>query len=304
MPTKNLEHVDVDRLRQHVQFLARAPRPGGSASLAECRNYVTSLMQEFGWQIQAQTFQVRLPDGPRLAGTNLVARRTGHFQGNRPRFIIGAHLDTKPQSPGADDNASAVAGLLEIARLLPSIWPAMESIDLELVGFDLEEIGMLGGAFHAETLKKDPVSVAGMISLEMIGYSDSTPGSQNLPPLPPELLKQYSRTGDFIAVVGNQNSTTLISDCARALRQIPNQKVEVLQVPDNGMTLPMTRLSDHSPFWDAGFPALMVTDTSFLRNPHYHLATDTIETLDFEFLGRVTEGMIRFSSTVLNPCGS
>ena len=127
-----------------------------------------------------------------------------------------------------------------------------------------------------------------MISLEMLGYTDNRPGSQQLPA---HLRGLYPDVGNFIGVVGNQASATLLAAVAEALRTVPGLPVEHLAVPGTGTMVPETRLSDHSSFWDCGFPALMVTDTSFLRNPHYHKATDTAATLDYPFLARVTLGV-------------
>jgi len=129
-----------------------------------------------------------------------------------------------------------------------------------------------------------------MVSLEMLGYCDHTPGSQSLPRT---LRGLYPDTGNFIAVIGNQNSTSFIEQFATGMEAVDGLPVEKLQVPDNGNGLQATRLSDHSPFWDAGYPALMITDTSFMRNPHYHMPTDTADTLDMEFLHLVTEASVK-----------
>ena len=212
-------------------------------------------------------------------------------------LCVGAHLDSRPDSPGADDNASAVAALLEIARLIPSEGFDDTMLELELVAFDLEENGMLGGAEHARLAKANGVDLRGMVSLEMLGYRDSQPGSQSLPK---PLVGLYPDTGDFIAVIGNQNSTQLIERFAEGMRTVESLPVETLQVPENGTLLQATRLSDHSPFWDAGYPALMITDTSFMRNPHYHLPSDTPETLDWEFLGEVSQASLEAVGYILD----
>ena len=180
--------------------------------------------------------------------------------------------------------------MLEIARVLGKAWPEDAKWELELVAFDLEENGMLGGVEHARRCRERGVELPGMISLEMLGYCDHRPKSQQLPRT---LVGHYPETGNFIAVIGNQNSTSLIKGFRRGAVQVPALPVETLQVPSNGDLLQATRLSDHSPFWDAGFAALMITDTSFLRNPHYHQTSDTLETLDFEFLQKVTEGCLK-----------
>jgi hypothetical protein len=128
-----------------------------------------------------------------------------------------------------------------------------------------------------------------MVALEMLGYAVDTPQSQALPR---SLVGKYPSVGNWIAVIGNQVSDRLIAVFRDGLKTVPDLPVETLEVPENGNLLQATRLSDHSPFWDAGYPALMITDTAFLRNPHYHMPTDTVDTLNFEFLTQVTEGCL------------
>ena len=152
---------------------------------------------------------------------------------------------------------------------------------------------MHGSRRLATRLKQDGIDVRAMLSLEMLGYTDPNPGAQRYPVF---LRPFYPSTGDFIALVGNWKSRTLLRTVAAVFRQVPDLPVQTLAVPGNGWLLPVTRLSDHAPFWDRDFPALMVTDTAFLRNPHYHQPTDTIETIDLSFLGRVTEALSRVSS--------
>ncbi len=292
--------TDIDRIREHIVELTRVPRPCHSAELESCRQYVTRLLEESGWVVERHEWSEvndygELNFGESLTGINLVATRPASDAASSqrkalPRLCVGAHLDSRPDTPGADDNASAVATLLEIARLLGEDWPADAQLEVELVAFDLEENGMLGGREHARLAREAGTDLRGMISLEMLGYCDHRPNSQQLPR---SLVGLYPDTGDFIAIIGNQNSTELIEVTRQGMATVDQLPVETLQVPENGTLLQATRLSDHSPFWDAGFSALMITDTSFLRNPHYHQPTDTLETLDFEFLYAVAEGSVR-----------
>lgn len=281
--------VDADRLFAHINELCRVPRPAESPRLEEMRLYVTNCLQDFGWSVSRHAFTAQPEVGGTLAGENLIAVSQQHPLRGGPRLCVGAHLDSRPDTPGADDNASAVAAMLEIARILPQTWPADAPLDLELVAFDLEENGMLGGAEHARLSKEAGVDLRGMVSLEMLGYCDHAPKSQALPR---GLEGLYPDTGNFIAVIGNQNSARLIDSFSAGMRRVENLPVETLAVPENGNLLQATRLSDHSPFWDAGYAALMITDTSFLRNPHYHMPTDTAETLDREFLHKVSQGCL------------
>lgn len=279
--------VDRQRLKEHLSEICRTPRPAESEELESARCYVSRCLEDAGWSVQRQPFEAADDLGGVLHGINLVAQHPEHPLGDGPRFCVGAHLDSRPDSPGADDNGTAVATLLEIARLLPGIWPDAPKLSLELVAFDLEENGMLGGAFRAAQARAENVDLRGMVSLEMLGYCDHRPNSQNLPR---PLVGLYPDTGNFIAIIGNQNSKSLIEGFRAGMERVAGLPIESLCVPNNGDDLQATRLSDHSPFWDAGFAALMLTDTSFLRNPHYHTPGDTIETLDFEFLQQVAEG--------------
>ena len=281
--------VDIERIRRHIEFFTETVRPAESGELEKCRRYVMGLFEESGWNVDRSPFVAETCTGESLNGVNLVARRTD-FDASAPRFCVGAHLDSRPDSPGADDNASAVATLLEIARLYPELVTSDPGLHLELVAFDLEENGILGGAFHAKVARETGVDLRGMVALEMLGYCDHAPNSQQLPK---QLKGLYPDTADFIAIIGNQISGDLIRAFRDGMQVVEGLPVETLVVPQNGELLQATRLSDHSPFWDEGFSALMITDTSFMRNPHYHQMSDTIDTLDMEFLERVANGCVR-----------
>ena len=282
--------TDLNRLRRHIEILSEAPRPAGSRELEHARSYVAEQFEAAGWTVQQHAFDAQSDqDEFCFSGINLIARQPEHPVKDGPRLCVGAHVDSVPNSPGADDNASAVAALLEIARLIPENRPGETKLELELVAFDLEENGMLGGAEHARLSQETGVDLRGMVSLEMLGYCDHQPNSQQLPRT---LKGLYPDTGNFIAVVGNQNSGELIERFRDGMQHVPELPVETLQVPSNGDFLQATRLSDHSPFWDAGYSAVMITDTSFMRNPHYHLPSDTLQTLDMQFLHRVAEGAL------------
>ena len=282
--------TDLRRIWSDLEWLASVPRPAESLRLEECRQYCEHELKRAGWLVTRAGFTAENPDLRRRSGVNLVARHAEVLhEPDRPIFVLGAHLDSCQETPGADDNASAVAVLLEMARCLPAEELSAFTSAPELVVFDLEESGMLGAAHHAGDCRAAGRQLTGMVSLEMLGYCDQLRGSQTLPE---ELAGQYPDTGNFIAVVGNQISDDLIGWFAQGCRSVNGLPVEHLRIPDNGHPFPPTRLSDHSPFWDAGYPALMITDTSFLRNPHYHEPTDTIDTLDGDFLHKVAEGVL------------
>lgn len=214
---------------------------------------------------------------------NILAEKRGTTSPDKV-FILGAHYDTVPGSPGADDNSSAIAVLLEVARNIQKI--SLGST-LKLIAFTLEECGYAGSIHYAENARKMGEEILGMISLETVGF---TGPRQNYPPyIDP---KYYPNVGDFIGVIGNERSKALLEVVHQSFKiHIPQLPSEFLLVPGNGEGMEEVRLSDHSPFWDHGFPALLVTDTAFLRNPNYHLPSDTIETLDFEFMRKVAVGI-------------
>ncbi len=198
---------------------------------------------------------------------------------NRP-ILIGAHYDTVPGSPGADDNASGVAVLLELGRLLkesPGNWP------IQLVAFDMEEYGLLGSRAYAAHLKQQRQKLRLMLGLEMLGYRSSDPRSQSYPLYSPGLRLLYPDRGDFIGLIGNLRAIPDLRHLRRAMQPI-QPECYWLPVPLLGWAVPDTRRSDHSPFWDRGDRAIMVTDTANLRNPNYHKPSDTLETLDLDFL--------------------
>jgi len=214
------------------------------------------------------------------AGVNLILRLPGVNNALAP-VLVAAHYDGPLGSPGADDNATGVAALLELAHRW-AIKPAPRP--LWLVAFDKEEWGMVGSRALAQKLRQEGQKLHLMLSLEMLGYTAET---QNYPL--PAMQAVYGSRGDFIALVANTGASHLLPKLSRGMGAHVSTKV--LPVPLRGHLLPDVRLSDHSPFWDAGYNALMVTDTSFMRNPHYHQPSDTIDTLDLPFLMAVIDGL-------------
>ncbi|MEG3938501.1 M20/M25/M40 family metallo-hydrolase [Microcoleus sp. S36b_A3] len=200
-------------------------------------------------------------------------------------IIIGAHYDTVPGTAGADDNATGVAVLLELARAI-ALQPLQYPV--QLVAFDMEEAGCWGSKHHAAKYKQQQQSIRLMISLEMLGYCNNKPNSQSYPA---GLKYFYPNIGNFIALIGNLRTVRDMMALSGNIRK-SGQACEWLPVPNRGLIVPDTRRSDHAPFWDNGYPAIMVTDTANMRNPHYHQASDKIETLDLDFLAGVCGGLI------------
>ncbi len=264
-----------ERLRDDLSLLAR-PRHGRWDPLGLLA--VRSLLRE---RLGALGEVEELPFAQGTTkGVNLLLRLPGRHP-RLPPLLVGAHYDGAPQTSGADDNATGVAALLELANRWRADPPRRP---VWLVAFDQEEEGLLGSRALAQRLRADGQPLRLMVSLEMLGFTGAT---QRYPH--PAMAKIYGTRGDFIALVANIGAIPLLPGLARRVGR--HVKTKVLPVPRGGRSLPDTRRSDHSPFWDQGYNALMVTDTSFLRNPHYHRASDTVQTLDLPFLTAVCEGL-------------
>ncbi|HEY7683275.1 MAG TPA: M20/M25/M40 family metallo-hydrolase [Gemmatimonadales bacterium] len=275
--------VSLDRLRAHVASLEgpRHPRSAPEA-LIHAGAYIAHQFAEAGLRVERRPF-------PFAGGEyfNVVASMPGD-RSERPWVLVGAHYDTVAGTPGADDNASGVAAVLEAARLLTGErYPAT----IELVAFSLEEpqgttYGVGSQAFVRQA-REEGVRYAGALILEMVGYANREPGSQMVPP--PLWWKRVPKRGTFLAAAGDGRSAGLLRVLTEAAAAAPELELVTVRVPFRGWLLPYTRLSDNCSFWDVGYPAVMLTDTAFLRNPHYHRPTDRLETLDFDFMARVTE---------------
>ncbi len=274
-----MDRISIENLKGHVRNIHFDRNPyDRHPELEQVAQYIQGEFSKIGLEVKEDSFQW---EGK--THKNILAVKRGKASPDRV-VILGAHYDTVPGSPGADDNASAIAVLLEVAKNIQKI--SLGST-LKLIAFGLEEYGYVGSLHYAERAKKRGEEIHGMISLEMVGF---TGPRQDYPPYMDP--KYYPPVGDFIGIVGNENSKALLEVVRRTFKaQIPQLPSEFLLVPGNGVGMEEVRLSDHSPFWDSGFPALLVTDTAFLRNPNYHLPSDTMETLDFEFMRKVAVGI-------------
>jgi Zn-dependent M28 family amino/carboxypeptidase len=270
--------VSRDHLLSHLRRLEGERHPYSSPHrLQAAQQYLADALASYGFEVTLDEFSYI---GDRFV--NVIARPT--TRDSRPRLLVAAHFDTVPGTPGADDNASGLAVMLEAARITAARLP---EAPVEFVGFNLEELSMVGSGHYAAKLRRERVKLLGMLSLEMVGFTES----QGLQQYPFFLKRSYPPVGNFIGLAANRRSKDFLRLVEQAMRSVPDLPVETLVLPANGWIFPEARLSDHSPFWD-GFPALLVTDTSFFRNPHYHQATDTIETLDLAFLEKVCQGVV------------
>ncbi|KMP11477.1 hypothetical protein UZ36_04370 [Candidatus Nitromaritima sp. SCGC AAA799-C22] len=276
---------DITRIENHLRALMGERNPFTSPDhLKLCANYIADRFHD-------TRLTVREEPVPFHAGgsDNILGFKKGSSKDGEP-FVLAAHYDTVEGTPGADDNASAVAALLETAWCLQSV--PLKS-PLMFAAFTLEEHGFVGSRHHIVEARKRNEGFRGMISLEMVGYRDRRPGSQSYPVYVDS--SRYPDTGDYIAVVGNEPSAELTHAVTHGMRSAaPALPVEQLIVPGRGDSFTEVRLSDHSSFWEHDIPAVMVTDTAFFRNPNYHQASDTLDTLDLEFIRDTAEAVAGF----------
>ena len=286
--------VVEEALRRHVHGLTVEIGERSVADLARHRRaalYIAQTLEAAGLRVREE------PYGFHNATVANILAETGPENPSR-RFLVGAHYDSLAGTVGADDNASAVAVLLETARLLHTADCGRRfGVTVQFAAFALEEppaygTRHMGSRVRARTAKRARERIDGMICLEMVGYTCREPGCQSYPfPLG---FMNYPATGDFIGIVGNRASRGLVKAMERAFKKNPALPVVTLTVPLNGWPIPSVRLSDHAPFWDAGYSAVMVTDSAFYRNPYYHTPDDVMETLDFPFMAQVVNSLVGF----------
>jgi Zn-dependent M28 family amino/carboxypeptidase len=272
-----------DRLRRHVERLAGEIGERNvfqPQALHAAEVYIRDVWSRLDHEIVAQEY---LAAGVRSA--NLEITLPGHNGENV--VVVGAHYDTVTHSPGADDNASAVAVLLELGRLLHHASP---NCTLRLVAFVNEESPFFfthqqGSRVYAQAARRRGDPIRFMVSLEMLGYYRDTPGSQQYPPV---FRWFYPDRADFIALVSNFRSRREMRRLASAFRAVSRFPLEQAAT---FAWIPGVAWSDHLSFWREGYRAMMLTDTAFFRNPHYHAATDKPETLDYPRMAALTEGL-------------
>lgn len=277
--------VDKDKLHQHVAFLTRIEgyrHHTNYKGLEQSAHYIQTAFATSQGRTSTQAFEV---NGHTYQ--NIICRM-GPEKG--PRIVIGAHYDVAGMQPGADDNASAVAGLIELVRMM-DLQRGQLNYGLEAVAYCLEEppffyTDHMGSRHHAKALRRQTVQVKEMICLEMIGYFSDADKSQKYPL--PIMRWFYPDAGNFIGVVSNLKNWSLVQQAKKDMRAGSDLDVQTLNAPT---FLFGVHLSDHSSYWKYGYPALMITDTAFNRNPNYHQPSDTIETLNFDKMAQVVRAV-------------
>ena len=266
--------IDTVRLQTVVKKLSIDFHPRSfrnTQNLNATADYIEAHFREAGGQVEIQEFSV--------SGTTFKNVRCFFGSKDAPRTIIGAHYDSHSQTPGADDNASGVAGLIELAYLFGQNPPEHT---IELVAYTLEEPPFfaskkMGSYIHAESISKEGVTLSGVIALEMIGYFTDDFDSQDYPALLFKLI--YPNTGNFIAVVGKLDQRSFISSTKIGMKGATDLPVYSIAAPTQ---VPGIDFSDHRNYWEFGYDAVMITDTAFYRNQEYHKSDDTWDRLNYD----------------------
>lgn len=287
MAEMTMQKAEPHEMKRWVEYLALeiGRRPATRLDLLrKVSDRLTDTFINLGYEVSQQPVPYK-----RTNHVNVIARPKGSIDNppGGPILVVGAHYDSVSSSPGADDNASAVGGLMEIARLLADNPPK----GLRLVAFCPEEppayrTRRMGSYVYAESLRNNDVKIIGMICLEMIGYFTDSPGSQSYPM--PFMNMIYPKEGNFIAIVGNLRSVQWTRRVKKAFSTGTDLPVESLNAPSIMVGIDF---SDHWSFNKFGYPAVMVTDTAFYRTPHYHLPSDLPETLDYTRAAMVIDGI-------------
>jgi hypothetical protein len=288
-PLGQAEQITRDRLRAHVASIASEERNvWRPQALAAVERYIQARLEELGFTPRRQGYDTPYGRVHNIEAT--LGEETG-----KQVVVIGAHYDSVRGTPGADDNASGVAAALEILRLLKAEaaepWPASAPA-LKCVFFANEEMPFfgspnMGSLVYAIDARERAWNVVAMYSLEMVGYYDEAPGSQSYPWV---FGLVYPERGNYVAFVGDLRSRDLVRRSVRAFRAVARFPSEGIAAP---RAVPGLEWSDHWSFREQGWPAIMITDTAFYRNPHYHAEHDTPNTLDYDRLARVVHGLSR-----------
>ena len=274
------------RLRRHVQAIASEEHNlHAPAALEQAARYLEAELSSYGYHVERQEFEASRRTVRNLQVTMPSAANPGQCV-----VVVGAHYDSAQHTPGANDNGSGSAALLELARSLKKQPGALARCDVQMVLYTNEEppyfkTRLMGSYVHARSLKTSAVPVVAMLSLETMGYFSDVPGSQRYP-WPLNLL--YPTQGNFIAFVGTPRDLLLVRSVVKTFRGHAAFPSEGIAAP---RFIPGVDYSDHAAYLDEGYPALMVTDTAPYRYPHYHTRLDTPDKVDYDKLARVVQGV-------------
>ncbi len=294
-----ISQVSEERLKHYVRKIEGLRHGWENYSELEKRaRYIEDTFRAFGCAVTQQEFLFH-----KRTYRNIIAA-IGGKDADKDKILLGAHYDAAWGSPGADDNASGAAVLLEAAGLLSRQNPGRT---VECVAFTLEEPQpqtidfLIGSGKFAREARESGARYRAVLILESVGYTDDGEGSQIVPLL---VRAAVPKKGTFLGVIANGRSKSAMDDfCRISGRYVPDLIVVPYKVPFSGRFIPETRFSDHASFWNAGYPALMLTDTAMFRNPHYHTHHDRFETLDFKFIANVAKAALSVILKLANDVG-
>ena len=283
-------HSDTARIRRHLIAITKTPEFRNHKNVAQLDRTAEYIRDVFASYADTTYFQEFTVEGK--VYKNVIC---SFGSKNTKRIVMGAHYDVCGDQQGADDNASGLVGLLELARMLQG---KELSNRIDLVAYTLEEppyfrTEHMGSFVHAKSLSESGVAVLGMVSLEMIGYFSDRPKSQSYPLGILSLI--YGNRGDYITLVKKFGSGAFARKFGRKFKSTKQIRTKKFVAPAK---LPGIDFSDHLNYWNFGFSALMLTDTSFFRNRNYHKPTDTMETLDIVRMSKVIDGVFMAVSSL------
>lgn len=280
--TKNLEKLSIEIGERNV---------GNYNKLNDAAKFIESEFTDYGYDVASQYYDIEGVQFRNLEATLIGASKPDEI------IVVGAHYDTVPGCPGADDNGTGIVSTLELARLLKE---RIFDRTIRFVAFTNEEYPFfwsknMGSQVYARRCLEKKEKIVGMIAIETIGYYSNEEGSQLYPI---NTLGVYPNKGNFVFFVGNLKSRDFVTQSIGAFRsktKVPSFGIAAI---DN---LRDIARSDNKSFWDCGYPGFMITDTANFRNPHYHSPTDTVDKIDFDNLSRVVIGFDRMLGSLAGP---
>lgn len=282
MPFFSEAQTDTLLLAKHLTAITKTPVPRNHENLDQLNETAAYIFDEFRKYSDSVVYQ-KIKNG---VFKNVIC---SFGPMDAKRIIVGAHYDVCGNQEGADDNASGIVALLELARQLKG---QNLRYRIDLVAYSLEEppffrSNMMGSYEHAKYLKDNKIEVYGMIAVEMIGYFDDAKGSQDYPLKALSLF--YGKRGNYITLVKKLHGGKFVRKMIRKYKKTDAIRTKKFSAPK---ILPGIDFSDHLNYWNLGFNAMMITDTAFYRNKNYHEATDTMETLDLARMAKVIDGLL------------
>ncbi|WDE97132.1 M28 family peptidase [Lentisphaera profundi] len=294
--------VDPERMKEIVKLFSERFHPRSyrdHVALLATGKTIQKRFESTQGKVEVQKFSVSIEEKSKTVSKEYFNVSCLFGEGKGSRIIVGAHYDSHDMTPGADDNASGVAGLLELAYLLDA--EKELNCEIELVAYSLEEppffaTGDMGSAHHAQKISDEKIDVKAVLILEMIGYFTEEANSQDYPTPLFKLL--YPSVGNFIAIVGKLDQGKITGQVKQSFMTVENLKVQSINAPAQ---IPGIDFSDHRNYWAKGYQAVMITDTAFYRNKEYHTANDTWDRLNYEQMALVVQATFNTLMNLSKP---